>query len=98
MALLVIGIAATNGSFSANNTPTERKTASQASIRQIGLNDADSSVLVAASEDYRMRIANLSAQASQVLMRYHPTHSPLTAQDKNQLDELDRDRNFVTNG
>lgn len=66
-------------------------------IRQMGLGDADGNALIVAAEEYRVRIAMLSQQASGVLMRYHPVHPPLSAQDRNQLKQLDRQRDFVVN-
>lgn len=63
----------------------------------MGLGDADSNVLIAAAEEYRQRVGVLDGQARVILMRYHPAHPPLSIEDKNQLKQLDRQRESIVN-
>jgi len=69
----------------------------RAYIRQMGLSDADSSALIAAAQEYALRVGVTDNQANTIIMRYHPAHPPLSSEDKNYLEKLNKQRKSIVN-
>lgn len=69
----------------------------RAYIRQMGLSDADSTALIAAAQEYALRVGVTDNQANSIIMRYHPAHPPLSSEDKNHLEKLNKQRKAIVN-
>jgi hypothetical protein len=54
-------------------------------------------VLISTSDEYMLRVGVMDNQANSIMMRYHPAHPPLSSEDKNQLQELNKQRKSIVN-
>ena len=84
-------------SMIANHRTEIEKNRIGAYIRQLGLSDADSTALIATSDEYMLRVGVIDNQANAIMMRYHPNHPPLSSDDKNQLQELNKQSGSIVN-
>lgn len=84
-------------SLIANHRTETEKNRIRAYIRQMGLNDTDSTALIAASDEYMLLVGVPDNQANSIMMRYHPNHPSLTSEDKKQLQELNKQSKSIVN-
>jgi hypothetical protein len=66
-------------------------------VEQIGLDETDGETLMAAAQEYYEQVSLLDAQASQINFRAHPQHLPLSAEEQDELRQLELQREAVVN-